>query len=73
MERGVQIMIMEFSPPYHAIKTPGGFAVINSKGGHEALFSNLGEAEELARMMNEQHYAKTQFMHSREKCNVQDF
>jgi len=46
-------MITEFSPPYHVTKTGSGFVVMNAKGGHEALFSNRGEAEEIASMMNQ--------------------
>lgn len=47
-------MTTEFSPPYHVEKTNGGFTIINAKGGHEALYSSRGEADELCRMMNEQ-------------------
>jgi hypothetical protein len=47
-------MMTKFSEPYRVEKTTAGFAVMNFSGGHEALFGNRGEAEELARMMNEQ-------------------
>jgi hypothetical protein len=45
-------MTTEFSPPYHVEKTNGGFAIINAKGGHEALYPSRGEADELCRLMN---------------------
>ena len=45
-------MMTEFSPPYHVEQTAAGFTIINAKGGHEALYTNRHEADELCRLMN---------------------
>jgi hypothetical protein len=47
-------MTTEFSPPYHVVVTTDGFTIVNSKGGHEAIYSNRKEAEEIVKMMNQQ-------------------
>ena len=46
-------MTTEFSPPYHVEQTAAGFSVINAKGGHEGLYSNRHEADDLCRIMND--------------------
>ena len=45
-------MTTEFSPPYHVEQTAAGFTIINAKGGHEALYSNRHEADDICRLMN---------------------
>lgn len=47
-------MITEFSPPYRVVQSSAGFTVMNSMGGYEVTLGNRGEAEEIARMMNQQ-------------------
>lgn len=63
-------MSTEFSSPYTVIQVQRGFIVINGKGGHERLFSNRGEAEEIALEMNKNHALQQEYREAIPKIEV---